>query len=103
MTWTYPFRYCWALAPLSKPDEGTIVKRTLSAILFSLASCGIAQATAIDLDNHQAAAPVQTAQAESQALTSASDLPEPEVLAMMVVGLILIGYKVSRHSSEKFK
>jgi hypothetical protein len=32
-----------------------------------------------------------------------SELPEPEVLAMMLVGVILIGYRVSRDSSEKFK
>jgi len=32
-----------------------------------------------------------------------SELPEPEVFAMMLLGLILIGYKASRDSSEKFK
>jgi hypothetical protein len=32
-----------------------------------------------------------------------SELPEPEVFAMMLLGLILIGYRASRHSSEKFK
>jgi hypothetical protein len=32
-----------------------------------------------------------------------SELPEPEVFAMMLVGLILIGYRASRDSSEKFK
>jgi hypothetical protein len=77
------------------------VKRYVSALLFSLVSCGLAQAAAIDLNNHHAA-PVAAA-AEPAALASASELPEPEVLAMMVVGLILIGYKASRHSSEKFK
>ena len=30
-------------------------------------------------------------------------LPEPEVVAMMVLGLVLIGYRASRDSSEKFK
>jgi hypothetical protein len=34
---------------------------------------------------------------------SMSELPEPEVFAMMLVGLILIGYRASRDSSEKFK
>lgn len=33
---------------------------------------------------------------------SMSELPEPEVLAMMLVGLVLLGYKVRRDSSEKF-
>lgn len=32
-----------------------------------------------------------------------SELPEPEVFAMMLLGLILIGYKASRDSSEKFE
>ena len=32
-----------------------------------------------------------------------SELPEPEVFAMMLLGLILIGYKAGRDSSEKFK
>ncbi|MDY0978390.1 hypothetical protein SOM61_25835 [Massilia sp. CFBP9012] len=32
-----------------------------------------------------------------------SELPEPEVFAMMLVGLILIGYRASRDSSDKFK
>ena len=34
---------------------------------------------------------------------SMSELPEPEVFAMMVVGLVLLGYKVRRDSSEKFE
>jgi hypothetical protein len=35
--------------------------------------------------------------------SSPSDLAEPQVLAMMLLGLCLIGYKVGRDSSEKFK
>ena len=31
------------------------------------------------------------------------ELPEPEVFAMMLVGLILIGYRAGRDSSDKFK
>lgn len=34
---------------------------------------------------------------------SMSELPEPDVLAMMLVGLVLIGYRASRDSSEKFE
>lgn len=30
-------------------------------------------------------------------------LPEPEVVAMMVLGLILIGYRASRDSNDTFK
>jgi hypothetical protein len=32
-----------------------------------------------------------------------SELAEPEVFAMMLLGLCLIGYRVRRDSSEKFK
>lgn len=32
-----------------------------------------------------------------------SELPEPEVFAMMLVGLVLIGYRASRDSNEKFR
>jgi hypothetical protein len=32
-----------------------------------------------------------------------SELPEPEVFLMMLVGLVLIGYRASRDSDEKFK
>lgn len=35
--------------------------------------------------------------------THLPELPEPEVFAMMLVGLVLIGYKASRNSSDKFK
>jgi hypothetical protein len=31
-----------------------------------------------------------------------SELPEPEVFAMMLVGLVLLGYRARRDSSEKF-
>jgi hypothetical protein len=32
-----------------------------------------------------------------------SDLAEPEMFAMMLLGLVLIGYRATRDSSEKFK
>lgn len=35
--------------------------------------------------------------------TPMSTLPEPEVLAMMLLGLCLIGYRVGHINSEKFK
>ena len=31
------------------------------------------------------------------------ELPEPDVVAMMLVGLVLIGYRASRDNDEKFK
>jgi len=35
-------------------------------------------------------------------LSHLPQLPEPEVFAMMVVGLVLIGYRVSREGGDKF-
>lgn len=35
-------------------------------------------------------------------ITGMSELPEPEVFLMMLVGLCLIGYRASRDSDEKF-
>ncbi|MEO7497116.1 MAG: hypothetical protein ABIT83_25480 [Massilia sp.] len=32
-----------------------------------------------------------------------SELPEPDVIVMMLLGLVLIGYRAGRDSSEKFK
>jgi hypothetical protein len=88
------------------------VKRTAFAATLSLLlgflTGSTAQAAAIDLGQPAnvmrmgaaaAAPPVETAVLP----VSISELPEPEVFAMMVVGLILIGYRASRDSSEKFK
>lgn len=36
-------------------------------------------------------------------VTGMSELPEPEVLLMMLLGMCLIGYRASRVSDEKFK
>jgi hypothetical protein len=35
-------------------------------------------------------------------ISGMSELPEPEVFLMMLVGLCLIGYRASRDSDEKF-
>lgn len=32
-----------------------------------------------------------------------SELPEPEVFAMMLLGLVLLGFRASRDNNEKFK
>ena len=82
----------------------------LLLLLFS----GAVQAAIIDLgdfaDPGSGAAGVRTADLSpaphNQPITppaSMSELPEPEVLAMMLVGLVLIGYRASRDSSEKFE
>lgn len=36
-------------------------------------------------------------------VASLSELPEPEVFAMMLLGLVLIGYRASRESNDTFK
>ncbi|WP_426174431.1 hypothetical protein [Massilia sp. TWR1-2-2] len=35
--------------------------------------------------------------------SATSELAEPEMFAMMLLGLVLIGYRATRDSSEKFK
>jgi len=91
------------------------VKRTILAAplgaALSLLFCGAAQAAVVDLDTTHAVHAYRTADISPAARTevaaapfpSMSELPEPEVFAMMLVGLILIGYRASRDSSEKFK
>ena len=68
-----------------------------------------AQAAVIELTTHQASV-VRTQPVSNLAVTQRdfttshmSELPEPEVFAMMLLGLILIGVKAGRDSSEKFK
>jgi hypothetical protein len=90
-----------------------VKKLALAAVLaFGLSG---AQAAAIDVPATEAAipaAPIQhrvpdlavTPGVQSLLPSSLmSELPEPEVFAMMLVGLILIGYRARRDSSEKFK
>jgi hypothetical protein len=81
---------------------------TLS-LCFSIFPGSAVHAAAIELASSQ---PVQ---ADGMSATAASriepgavpamtsELPEPKVFAMMAIGLILIGYRASRDSSEKFK
>ena len=90
--------------------EGMNVKRYALVIAMGLLSGGAVQAAAIDLDNRGGAnvrmadlSVVQRNEVVAPPPASMSELPEPEVFAMMLVGLILIGYRASRDSSEKFK
>ena len=69
-----------------------------------------APATAIDIlagaGSAVTVAPNELAALPLQALlpvASLSELPEPEVFAMMLLGLVLIGYRASRDSNETFK
>jgi hypothetical protein len=87
------------------------VKRYVLAATLSLLFGSAAQATAIDLDTTHVIRANRIADISTVARTevvappspSMSELPEPEVFAMMLVGLILIGYRASRDSNEKFK
>lgn len=86
------------------------MKRYALVTAMGLLSGGAVQAAAIDLDNSGAAnvrvadlSTVQRNEVVAPPPASMSELPEPEVFAMMLVGLILIGYRASRDSSEKFK
>jgi hypothetical protein len=87
----------------------TILAATRSTTLgaaLGLLFCGAAQATAVDLETTHAVrdlSPVPRTEVVATPSPSISELPEPEVFAMMLVGLILIGYRASRDSSEKFK
>ena len=87
------------------------MKRYVLAATLSLLMGGAVQAAAIDLDNNhvlrvRSVADLSTVnrnEVVAPPAPSMSELPEPEVFAMMLVGLILIGYRASRDSSEKFK
>jgi hypothetical protein len=88
------------------------VKRYALAATLSLLMGGAVQAAAIDLDNNHTVlrmhgvtdpSTVNRNEAVAPPPASMSELPEPEVFAMMLVGLILIGYRASRDSNEKFK
>lgn len=88
------------------------VKRYALAATLSLLMGGAVQAAAIDLDNSHTVvrmrgvtdlSTVNHNEVVAPPPASMSELPEPEVFAMMLVGLILIGYRASRDSSEKFK
>lgn len=95
--------------------EGSNVNRYALATALALTVGGAAQAAAIDLTSAVEAARTQPAVTHSAAIDQTalpriqvlagrtSELPEPEVFAMMLLGLVLIGYRASRDSTEKFK
>lgn len=99
-------RSALASAACCRHFEGMIVKRYALAATLSLFLSGAVQAATIDLNSQQpgqrTAELSSAAGADAGLPVSMSELPEPEVFAMMLVGLILIGYRASRDSSEKF-
>lgn len=82
------------------------MKTIAHAAMLALALCGPARAGLVEVAGGKEAA-TTASPGQPQAIvvlqSSTSDLAEPEVLAMMLLGLCLIGYKASRESSEKFK
>ena len=90
--------------------EGRIVNKFALAAVLALAFGGVAHAKVIELAAQPAVVSVTGAAHAGIPPTPArllpsnpSELPEPEVFAMMLVGLVLIGYRTRRDSSEPFE
>ena len=90
------------------------MNRIALAVALALVAGSAAQAKVIELIPEASAnaapaavrmpGPGAATRAQPAALpASMSELPEPEVFAMMLVGLVLLGYRARRDSSEKFK
>ncbi len=83
------------------------------ALAAALAICLGSPAQAALIDLHSGKQPAAQQPVRNLSITQRQDivtppahmseLPEPEVFAMMLIGLVLIGYRASRDSSEKFK
>lgn len=78
----------------------------MAALVLALGAA--APAGAIDVVSSKASAPrhpdlVAVPMYAVAAHALLPQLPEPDVVAMMLVGLVLIGYRASRDSDEKFK
>lgn len=87
------------------------MKKCALTAAFVLAIGAAAPASAIEVLTNPRAATVQVRHPDLAPVplkamlptAQLSELPEPEVFAMMLLGLVLIGYRASRDSSEKFK
>ncbi len=102
-------------------SKGYAVKPIIIAAAFALSCCIDAQAVVVDIEAGHVAASRHVQRQPLAGELSANDLktlqryeglgaangmselPEPEVFLMMLVGLCLIGYRASRDSDEKFK
>jgi hypothetical protein len=97
-------------------EKEDAVKKIALAASLALALCGHAQArlveiaaerSPIDFPRHSGLVTADVAAVQPREVvvlqSSTSDLAEPEVFAMMLLGLCLIGYRASRDSSEKFR
>lgn len=84
---------------------------TAAACLLALGLAAPASAIEVLNNSHALGAAVSERQPDLTAVPGSvllttqqsSELPEPEVFAMMLLGLVLIGWRASRDSSEKFK
>ena len=90
------------------------MNRFLLAVALGFVVGGAAHAAVIDLTPPAADGPVRAQPPVADLAVTArpeivtapvhmSELPEPEVFAMMLVGLVLLGYRARRDSDEKFK
>jgi hypothetical protein len=98
--------------------EGRTVNRHALALALTLAAAGSAACASVDPTSPAQAvettakltplspSPTLPPGARTRPVAfqwNMSELPEPEVFAMMLLGLVLIGYRVRRDSDEKFK
>lgn len=74
------------------------------AATLAMIVCGVAQAGPTELAPARGAVEGAPSTGGTVLLQSvSSDLAEPEMFLMMAVGLVLIGYRATRESSDKFK
>ncbi len=105
-------------APCAAPEqdqeeEGFIVKKIALCIALAAGLSGTAQAALVEFERATVnAAPIAGFASRADLMVAGgsvaapgqmSELPEPEVFAMMLLGLVLIGWRASRHSDEKFE
>lgn len=89
------------------------MKKFALCIALAAGLSGTAQAALVEFERASVnAAPIAGFASRADLMVAAStvaapgemsELPEPEVFAMMLLGLVLIGWRASRHSDEKFE
>lgn len=82
---------------------GDTVKTFALAATLALIVCGSAQAALIEVAGNVVDVAAAPAGGTVLLQPAASDLAEPEMFAMMALGLLLIGYRATRDSGEKFQ
>ena len=102
-----------AAPDLDHEQEGCIVKKFALCIALLAGFSGAAQAALVEFERSAiTAAPIAGFASRADLMVAGgavaapgpvSELPEPEVFAMMLLGLLLIGWRASRHSDEKFE